>query len=51
MSSAKWELRKIKKVVPTPTFELVCTFDHDVVKQYGLKPLFDMSGPILHTGH
>ncbi len=51
MSDAKWELRKIKKVVPTPTFELVYTFDHDVVKQYDLKPLFDMSGPILHTRH
>ena len=47
MSSAKWELRKIKKVVPTSTFELVCTFDNDVVKQYDLKPHFDMSGPML----
>lgn len=47
MKKVKWELRLIKKVVPTANFELICTFDDNVVKQYDVKPLFKKSGPML----
>ena len=42
-----WELRKIKKVVPTASFELVCTFDNEVVKTLDFMPYFAKSGPML----
>ena len=47
VSKLKWELRKVKKVVPTPDFELICTFDNDAVKHYDFKPLFKKTGPML----
>jgi hypothetical protein len=47
MSKPKWELHKIRKVEPTSDFELICTFDNGLVKQYDVKPLFKKSGPIL----
>jgi len=47
MSKLKWELRKVKKVVPAANFELICTFDNDVVKQFDFKPLSKKSGPML----
>lgn len=47
MSKLKWELRKIKKVEPTSNFELICTFDNDIVRLYDLKLLFKKRGPML----
>jgi hypothetical protein len=44
MSKQKWELRKIKKVVATSDFELICTFDNDVIKQYDFAPMFKKTG-------
>ena len=47
MSKLKWDLRKVKKVVPTAAFELICTFDDNTVKLYDCKVLFEESGPML----
>jgi Protein of unknown function (DUF2442) len=47
MGKPKWEIRKIRKIEPTSDFELICTFDNGLVKQYDVKPLFMKSGPIL----
>jgi hypothetical protein len=44
MSKQKWELRKIKKVVASSDFELIYTFDNDVVKQYDFARMFKKTG-------
>ena len=47
MTKFKWDLRKIKKVKATDNFELICTFDNGIVKQFDLKPLLKRKGSMV----
>lgn len=47
MAQQKWELHTIKKFVATGKYELICTFENDVVKTFDFKPLFKKSGSML----
>lgn len=47
MDQHKWEIHTIKKVAATAKFELVCTFENNVVKTFDFKPLFRKQGCML----
>ena len=40
-------MHKIRKVEPTPLFEIICTFDDDSVKKFDLKPFLKKTGSML----
>ncbi|MBF0363533.1 MAG: DUF2442 domain-containing protein [Oligoflexia bacterium] len=42
----KWELKKIIKVEVHPKFNLVCTFDDNVVKNFSMNQIITCGGPM-----
>jgi|LakMenEpi03Aug12_release.lakeMendotaPanAssembly.Ray.scaffolds.fasta_scaffold4133034_1 hypothetical protein len=47
MENKKWEIHTIKKVVATDKYELICTFENNIVKAFDFKPLLKKKGTML----
>ena len=47
MEQQKWELHTIKKVVANSKYELICTFENDVVKTFDFTQILKKKGSML----